>query len=92
MTLVNVTESLMRRVLEDAYLKRGRLKCECSQCIDDIMAIALNHSPSRYVSTDEGNVYVKAQYFEPQLQSDVVRELAIAAQRVGENPRHRTTG
>ncbi len=91
MALYNVTEALVRTLFEDAYLKKGRLVCDCSQCVDDILAIALNRLPSRYVATDLGNVYVKAQYFEPQLQSDVLRELALAANIVGRNPRHSQT-
>lgn len=89
MSLYNVSEALVRTVLGEAYSQKGRLKCGCNQCMDDIMAIALNHLPSRYVSTDEGNVYVKAQYFNTQLQSDVLRELAMAAQLVADKPRHK---
>lgn len=89
MSLHNVTVALVRSMLEDAYFHKRRLKCECSQCVDDIMAIALNQLPSRYVSTDEGDVYVKAQYFDAQLQSDVLREVAIAVQLVGNKPRHK---
>jgi competence protein ComFB len=92
MALYNVTEALVRTVFEDAYLRKGRLVCDCPQCVDDILAIALNRLPSRYVATDVGNVYVKAQYFDPQLQSDVLRELAVAANIVGQNPRHKKPG
>jgi competence protein ComFB len=87
--LYNVTEALVRMMLEDAYLHKGRLACECEQCIDDIMAIALNRLPSRYVSTDEGMMYAKAQYFDPQLQSDVIRELALASSIDSQKPRHK---
>lgn len=88
MALYNVTEALVKTIMEDAYLHKQRLACECEQCVDDIQAIALNRLPSRYVSTAEGNIYVKAEYFDPQLQSDVLRELAMAAGVVGAKPRH----
>ncbi|GMA50579.1 hypothetical protein GCM10025857_19360 [Alicyclobacillus contaminans] len=88
LVLYNVTEVLVRAMLEDAYIHKGRLACECDQCVGDILAIALNHLPTRYVSTDQGTMYVKAQYFNPQLQSDILRELAAAARIVAERPRH----
>lgn len=88
MSVVNVTELLVETALKDAYLGKGRLACECQRCIEDVMAIALNHLSVRYVSTDEGIAYVKAQYFDQQLQSDVLRELAFAAATVSKSPRH----
>lgn len=88
MALVNVTEVLVRSALRDAYLGKGRLTCECEQCTEDVMAIALNQLPARYVATDQGVAYVRAQYIDPQLQSDVLRELAFAAQKVSQTPRH----
>lgn len=88
MAVVNVTEVLVQSALRDAYIGKGRLACECERCTEDVMALALNHLPVRYVSTDEGVAYVKAQYFDPQLQSDILRELAFASQKVGESPRH----
>ncbi|SFV00210.1 late competence development ComFB family protein [Alicyclobacillus macrosporangiidus] len=88
MTVYNVTEAMVRSLLEDAYLKRGLVRCGCSQCIDDILAIALNHLPSHYVSTEHGTAYVKAKYFEPQMQSDMLRELALAVDIVARRPRH----
>jgi competence protein ComFB len=87
--LYNVTEALVRMMLEDAYVQKGRLACDCEQCIDDIMAIALNRLPSKYVSTDQGTLYAKAQYFDTQLQSDVIRELALASNIVSQKPRHK---
>ncbi|MCL6517234.1 late competence development ComFB family protein [Alicyclobacillus sp.] len=88
MSVYNVTETMVRSLLEDAYLKRGLVRCGCSRCIDDILAIALNHLPSHYVSTEHGITFIKAKYFEPQLQSDVLRELAIAVDTVARRPRH----
>ena len=88
MAVVNVTELLVQSALKDAYIGKGRLTCDCARCVEDIKAIALNHLPPHYVSTDQGVAYVKAQYIDPQLQSDVLRELAFAAQTVSSSPRH----
>lgn len=88
MAVVNVTELLVESALKDAYIAKGRLTCDCARCVDDIQAIALNHLQPHYVSTDRGVAYVKAQYIDQQLQSDVLRELAFAAQTVSSSPRH----
>lgn len=89
MPLYNVTEALVRIVFNDAFLtKKDGLVCNCQKCQDDILAFALNHMKTRYVSSDEGNAYVKAQYLNQQLQSDITRELALGAELVGKNPKH----
>lgn len=84
----NVTETLVKDLFANAFLQNRSLKCNCTQCQDDILAMALNQLPTRYVATDKGEAYVKAQYFNPQLQSDVLRELEFAAENVGLRPRH----
>jgi len=68
-----------------------RLTCTCEQCQNDIMALTLNRLPSRYVSTELGSAYVKAQYLNSQLQSDVIRELTLAVDKVGQQPKHTVT-
>lgn len=88
MGLVNVTEVLVQSIFTDEFLRGYTMPCGCSQCKDDILAIALNRLPSRYVSTDRGETYVKAQFFNQQLHSDVVRELTLAAEMVASRPNH----
>lgn len=88
MGLYNVTEALVKEAFSSAYRGPGRLQCACERCMEDILAIALNNLTTHYVSTDQGYAYVKAQFFDQQMQSDVLRELAFAARTVGERPRH----
>jgi competence protein ComFB len=92
MAVYNVTEALVKVVFNESFVQRDVLPCKCERCKDDILAYAMNRLPSRYVSTDEGNAYVKAQYLNPQLQSDILRELAIAVDVVGKKPRHDVHG
>jgi len=87
MGLYNGTETLVRAMFSDDYMQK-RLVCRCEQCQDDILALTLNRLPSRYVSTNQGQAYVKAQFLNSQLQSDVIKELAISAEFVGKSPRH----
>ncbi|EPZ53231.1 hypothetical protein N007_00335 [Alicyclobacillus acidoterrestris ATCC 49025] len=87
MTVYNVTERLAKEMIASPEVQ-GVVQCSCAQCLDDILAIALNHLPARYVSTDQGGTYVKADYMHPQWQSDVLAELIRAAEVVGRQPHH----
>lgn len=87
MAVYNVTEHLAKDMLEEQEV-RSLLTCSCDMCKDDILAIALNNLTARYVSTDQGRVFVKANYMQTQLQSDILRELTRAAIQVGSKPRH----
>ncbi|WP_236011438.1 late competence development ComFB family protein [Alicyclobacillus fructus] len=89
--IVNMTEVLARQMLKDPELQR-LLPCHCDQCLDDVLAMALNHLPPRYAATDEGQVYVQVEYLRPQLRSDVLRELTQAALRVSRQPHHPPRG
>lgn len=90
MTLVNVTETFVQSIFADDFSQKYRFACDCTQCRDDILAIALNRLPSRYVSTDRGISYVKAEFFSQQVYLDIIRELTIAAEMVGSRPNHAT--
>ncbi|GMA63962.1 late competence development ComFB family protein [Alicyclobacillus fastidiosus] len=91
MAVYNVTEYLATDMLASAEVRRF-LTCSCQQCANDVLAMALNHLPTRYVSTEQGSVYVKADYLHPQWQSDVLAELIRAAQRVALQPHHDKLG
>jgi competence protein ComFB len=91
MTLVNVTETLVHMVFNNEFIDR-KLACSCEQCVNDVLALTLNNLPSRYVSTDKGEAYVKVQYFNPQIRSDILRELTLASGQVNAKPHHSSTG
>ncbi|GLG02445.1 hypothetical protein Alches_24860 [Alicyclobacillus hesperidum subsp. aegles] len=88
MPIVNVTEQLATQLLQDSEIY-DLLKCKCEQCISDVLAMALNRLPARYVTTDTGRVFVNASYYlHPQLQSDIVTELTRSALQVSSHPHH----
>jgi len=62
--------------------------CKCEKCRLDIMALALNRLPSKYVVTQKGHVYAKLAELELQLKADVIRELTRAIEIVKKNPQH----
>ncbi|WP_067621230.1 late competence development ComFB family protein [Alicyclobacillus acidiphilus] len=87
MTVFNYTEQLAKEMLKRDEIN-SILTCKCEQCVDDVLAMALNKLPARYVSTESGRVFVKANYMQPQLQSDVLKELTSAAMVVASHPHH----
>ena len=62
--------------------------CKCEKCKLDIMALALNRLPSKYVVTHKGHIYAKLAELELQLKADVIRELTKAIEIVKNNPQH----
>jgi len=62
--------------------------CSCETCMLDVMAIALNNLPPKYVVTKRGELYTKLSILQHQFDVDIVAELSKAAEVVGRNPRH----
>jgi competence protein ComFB len=62
--------------------------CLCDRCRDDIMALALNHLPSKYIVSEEGEVFAKVSSFHQQAEIDVISATAKAIMTVSKNPRH----
>jgi competence protein ComFB len=86
--IINAMEQVVSQIFKDEFLKNTKPTCSCEHCQLDIIALALNRLPPRYVVTEEGNVYIRALYAERQLTSDVIRELSKAALLVQEKPNH----
>ncbi|MDD4003779.1 MAG: late competence development ComFB family protein [Elusimicrobiaceae bacterium] len=83
----NYMENLVEEELEQ-ILSENPDFCRCRRCVTDVMVLALNRLPAKYASTPKGNIYVKLSTMDPQLETDVVRELTIAIGKVAKNPRH----
>lgn len=83
--------NLMELLLEEQYDKiaDGFGYCTCPRCRDDVIALALNRVPPKYVVTDKGGLYVKAAYLlHNQQVTDLTTALTLSAQAVGKAPRH----
>jgi competence protein ComFB len=85
---VNLTELLVEQKIEELREKRGDKLCTCETCKADIMAYALNNLPPRYVNTDKGEIYVRAQVLNSQMSTDLLVEVSKAIEYVKKNPRH----
>ncbi|WP_308637583.1 late competence development ComFB family protein [Paenibacillus silvisoli] len=88
LTVINVMEPIVADVLEEHYVRAGILKCTCDRCKLDILLLTLNHLPSRYTSSQEGEAYIKALYMNPQHQSDVLREITESVKIIENKPNH----
>jgi len=84
--LKNYMEDLVSKYA-DEILKSMDI-CKCDKCRLDIIALALNSLPSKYVVSDKGELYAKVNELEQQFDIDVETAIIKAAVFVSENPRH----
>lgn len=62
--------------------------CKCDKCRLDIMAISLNNLSSKYVVSEQGELYTKINELEQQFEIDVETAIIKAAILVDKNPKH----
>lgn len=87
MALYNVMEEVVRDVLMQ-YKDQLQLTCLCERCFNDIMAIALNELPPRYITNEEYGPYVKAAHVaDRQGATNIILIVTKAAKLVSSSPR-----
>ncbi|TCU72792.1 late competence development ComFB family protein [Tissierella praeacuta] len=72
----------------DSIKNEVQVKCLCEKCKLDIAAIALNNLNPKYIVTEEGYVYAKANSMNYQFNTDVIAAVTEAMKIVGKNPKH----
>ncbi|WP_062107312.1 late competence development ComFB family protein [Bacillus niameyensis] len=84
-------ENVMEKVVRDVLLKHKdelHLPCTCAHCLDDIMALALNQLPPRYIVNNELSPYVRASHVaDHQGATNILLTVTKAAGIVSANPR-----
>ncbi len=78
-----VVLNLMEGVLDDINM------CKCELCVMDIAALALNDLPPKYIATEKGELYSKANALRNQFEVDVIAAITKAAVLVKRSPRHK---
>lgn len=80
----------MEIMVEEIYdeIKPEMTCCTCSRCRDDTIAFALNHLPTRYVVTDSGELFARANALQRQYRTDIIAILQQAADIIAQHPRH----
>ncbi|MCR8634982.1 late competence development ComFB family protein [Paenibacillus radicis (ex Xue et al. 2023)] len=81
MNVHNLMEDIVKSCLKDLLQHQTHLRELDEKLQGDIIAIALNQLPPKYVSTDRGEVFAKTQ-LRSQVETDVYRELANAIEKV----------
>lgn len=62
--------------------------CKCYKCRYDIMALALNFLPPRYVVTQAGETFTRVKSLEQQFSVDIITAITNAIIIVSSRPRH----
>jgi competence protein ComFB len=84
--LINIAEVLAR---EKLTLVMDRMKvCTCKTCVNDVLALALNTLPTKYVTTDAGKQYFQRDEYKKQYETEILAALTKACVRVKAAPRH----
>lgn len=84
----------LRNFMEDAvtYKTNDILKtmdiCKCEKCKLDIVAIALNDLPPKYVVSQMGELFAKVNELTQQFEVDIESAIVKAATQVANNPKH----
>jgi len=63
--------------------------CDCKQCQEDVMALALSELRPRYAGSEEGRVVMNStDVSSTQTRMDIFRTVVEAAEKVNETPHH----
>ena len=84
--LLNLSEILVKEKAPDV-IEKMRV-CTCEACHNDVLALALNMLPTKYVTTDEGKQFLQLEMYKKQYETDVLSALTRACVRVKASPRH----
>jgi competence protein ComFB len=87
MLLKNITQDIVFEKLDEMLPNISDI-CTCERCKCDIMALALNNLPSRYVVTERGAIFTRVSSLDVQIAADTIIELTKAIERVRKEPRH----
>lgn len=84
--VVNVAEIIANeKVLE--VMARMEV-CNCPRCVGDVLALALNSLPTKYVTSDAGKQYIQLNTYKQQFETDVVAALIKSCLVVKASPKH----
>ena len=87
MNLINSMENAVAAQLDEIQAQFPEV-CFCDRCRQDILALALNALPARYVVTKEGEIYVRTAQLRQEYRTDIIIALSQAITKVHKDPRH----
>lgn len=88
--VINYMEQIVKEYIDNALENEKSYKdiCKCAQCIDDIMAKALNNLKPYYITTKKGEVFAEYSSLETQHHAEVISEVIKAIDFVSKKPMH----
>ena len=86
LVLINILEEVIR--MEAPKIMAGMGMCCCERCVNDVMAIALNKIPSKYVVSRKGALFAKIASYGNQYKTDILAGLTQACVIVEKSPSH----
>ena len=89
--LKNYTEVAVTEVFEEvlaALRKKDPNICACDRCREDVMAVALNRLPPKYIATDKGEIFTKVNFDRVGGKAEIIASLIHGFELVGKHPRH----
>jgi len=84
--LKNIMEEIVDLRLDKAIEEAG--VCGCNRCRADMLALALNHLPPKYVVSTAGDIYSRLSTYTNQMQAELTVAITEAIKTVGKNPSH----
>lgn len=87
MAVINVTEAIVREQVKELFAK-DKEHCTCELCYDDVVALACNDLPPKYISTPRGEAFEKLNNTRLQNTIDVSAAIHKAMLKVWAKPRH----
>ena len=82
----NVMEALVEDKVDRLW--KNHTGCTCMQCRADVIALALNNLPPKYVVSREGALFVKMAQLDNNHEVEITQQVAIAMKVIGEAPHH----
>ncbi len=82
----NVVEIIAKDKVADIMERMAM--CTCEKCVCDVLALALNDLPTKYVTSDAGKQYIQLDSYKKQFETDVAFALMKACITVKETPNH----
>lgn len=92
MKVFNIMEQFVKDEIYCLMAQKTYSGCTCEKCRADMMALALNKLPAKYVVTEKGKAISKVEVTIPQNRVDLIAAVTAASKIVAEKPRHEWGG
>jgi competence protein ComFB len=86
--MINKMEEIVIGMADDLISKQDENTCKCDRCRMDIIALALNSLPPKYVVTTIGNAVTNVSLNSSQGKANITMAICKAIEVVKGKPRH----